>query len=61
MEEKLVTNCFKVDMIAEFSNTADDLILHWGISKKNPGEWNGPDDRYLPKDTIRFQDGKAAC
>jgi hypothetical protein len=45
-------------MIAEFVGTAkDDLILHWGISKKNFGEWTSPDDRYLPKETTRFQGG----
>ena len=58
-EEKLVTNSFKVDLIAKCAATADDLILHWAISKKNFGEWNSPDDRYLPKETIRFKDGKA--
>lgn len=34
-------------------------MLHWGISKKNPCEWFGPDDRFLPLDSIRFKDGKA--
>lgn len=56
----MVNNSFKVDMIAECTNLKDeDLILHWGISKKNVGEWNAPDDRYLTLDTVRFRDGKA--
>ncbi len=59
-EEKLVTISFKFDIIAEYTNTIDDLILHWAISKKNFGEWSAPDDRYLPKDTVRFRD-KIAC
>jgi hypothetical protein len=58
-EERLVNNSFKVDIITEFANTQEELILHWGISKRNAGEWNSPDDRYLPDDTLRFRDGKA--
>ena len=46
-------------MIAEFTNTVEELILHWGISKKNFGEWNSPDDRYMPKESTKFKDGKA--
>ena len=59
IEETLVTNSFKVDLIAEYTNQSEELVLHWGISKKNPGEWTGADDRFLPKDTTRFKDGKA--
>lgn len=60
LEETLFTNVYKVDLIAEYNgNLTEDLILHWGISKKNPGDWTSPDDRYLPKDTVRFTDGKA--
>lgn len=55
----MVTISFKVDIIAEYANTVDDLVLHWGISKKVFGEWGAPDDRYLTKDTVRFGDGKA--
>lgn len=48
-----------VDMIAEYKDQSDDLVLHWGISKKQVGEWTGPDDKFLPIDTKRFPDGKA--
>jgi len=59
-EEHLVTNSYKVDLIAEqYTNAGEELVLHWGISKKTPCDWNSPDDRYLPVDTIRFRDGKA--
>jgi hypothetical protein len=61
IEELLVTNSFKVDIFIDYQNTKDDVILHWGISKKDLYQWTGPDDRYLPPQTIRFQDGKAAC
>lgn len=59
-DEHLVTNSYKVDLIAEqYTNAGEELVLHWGMSKKNPCEWNSPDDRYLPADSIRFRDGKA--
>lgn len=62
IEEILVTNSFKVDVIAEYGGSVkDDLILHWGISKKDLFQWTGPDDRYLPLETVRFQDGKSAA
>jgi hypothetical protein len=35
------------------------LILHWGIGRKNPNEWVGPDDKFLPPETKRWPDGKA--
>lgn len=59
-EEHLVTNSYKVDFIAEnYLNHGEELVLHWGLSKKTPCEWNSPDDRYLPPDSSRFRDGKA--
>jgi hypothetical protein len=36
LEELLVSNSFKVDIIADYGNAKDDLILHWGICKKEP-------------------------
>lgn len=58
-EDTQITNRFTVDMIAQCQNNPDDLILHWGMSKKNPGEWGPPDDKYFPLETKRFTDGKA--
>ena len=46
-------------LIAYYKDTTDELILHWGIGKRVPGEWTSPDDRYLPKETKRWTDGKA--
>ena len=54
-----ITQSFKIDLIADYGNTQEDLVMHWGISKKNPGEWTSPDDRYLTSSTARFSDGKA--
>ncbi len=46
-------------MIADYKDNNDELILHWGVGKRIPGEWTGPDDKYLPLDTKRWPDGKA--
>ena len=47
-------------MIAEFKDTQEELILHWGIGRKNPGEWTAADHKYLPKQkTNPWPDGKA--
>jgi hypothetical protein len=36
------------------------LVLHWGVGRKNVGEWTAADEKYLPLDTKKFPDGKAA-
>lgn len=46
-------------MVALYKDPRDELILHWGIGKKQAGEWTAPDDKYLPSETKRFGDGKA--
>jgi hypothetical protein len=51
-----------VDLIAEFKDRNDDLVMHWGLGRKNVGEWTGPDDKFLPlpsSDNKRWPDGKA--
>ena len=46
-------------MIAQYTNQVENLILHWGMSRKNPNEWGPPDDKFFPLETKRFTDGKA--
>jgi len=48
-----------VDLIAEFKDRNEDLVLHWGIGKKQIGEWVAADDKFLPPDTKKWGDGKA--
>lgn len=48
-----------VDLIAEFKDRNDDLVLHWGVGRKAFGEWTGVDEKYMPLDTKRWPDGKA--
>ena len=46
-------------MIASYKDQKDELILHWGMGKKVPCEWTGPDTKYLPQESKIFPDGKA--
>ena len=46
-------------MIAKYQDPSDDLVLHWGIGKKQPFEWTGPEDKFLPLESVRWPDGKA--
>lgn len=48
-----------MDLIAEFKDRNDDLILHWGVGKRTQGEWLAADDKYLPEETRKWGDGKA--
>lgn len=46
-------------MIAHYLSQSEDLILHWGMSRKQIGEWGPPDEKFFPLATKRFTDGKA--
>lgn len=48
-----------IDLIAQYKEQNDELILHWSTGKKTAFEWAGADDKYLPPDSIKFGDGKA--
>jgi len=47
-ENKTTPKQFKhryvVDLVATFKDHNSDLILHWSLAKKHPGEWTKPDD-----------------
>ena len=58
-EDSQITNKYVVDLIAEFKDRNEDLVLHWGIGKKQIGEWIAADDKFLPPDTKKWGDGKA--
>ncbi len=46
-----MTNKFIIDMIALYKDPSDDLVLHWGIGKKELWGWQAPDDKFLPRET----------
>jgi len=54
-----VTYRYKIDFVAEYQESKEDLILHWGVGRRAAGEWTSPDDKHLPPETTRFTDGKA--
>lgn len=58
-ENSNFTNRYVVDFIAQYNNPKEDLIFHWGIGMKQACQWERPDDKYLPPNTIRFSDNKA--
>lgn len=45
-EDKQVTNYYSVDLIAEYKDIEDELILHWGIGRKVPFEWTSADEKF---------------
>ena len=57
--DSTVIHKYAVDMIAACKDTNEELMLHWGIGRKNAADWTGPDDKFLPKDSKRWPDGKA--
>lgn len=56
---KVVTHRFTIDLIARYPDESDDLILHWGMSRKAAGAWGSPDAAFLPPQTNRWPDGLA--
>ena len=58
-DDKSITNKYIVDMIAQYKDQNDELILHWGIGKKVANEWVCPDEKYIPIESKIFHDGKA--
>ena len=52
-------NRYTVDLIVEYHDTSDNLMLHWGVGRKDAGEWARADDFQLPTGSIRWPDGVA--
>ena len=57
---KVHTHRFTIDMVARYPDDADDLILHWGMSRQKVGAWGSPDQSFYPVDTQKWPDGLAA-
>ena len=58
-EPKFFIHQYTVDLIAEFKDREEELILHWALGKRTPSEWVKADDLQMPKDTIRWKDNIA--
>ena len=50
---------YTVDLIANYKDFNEDLLLHWALGRNNPGEWTKPDDSFLPPNTVRWNDNVA--
>lgn len=37
------THKFSIDFFVRYPDESDDLILHWGMSRKKVGAWGTPD------------------
>ena len=44
--EKDYTHVFTVNLILRYPDENDDLILHWGLSRKGTGAWGTPDTSF---------------
>ena len=58
-EPKFFMHQYTVDIIAEFKDHDEELVLHWALGKKTASEWARPDDNQFPKGTTRFKDNVA--
>ena len=56
---KEVINQYRVDIIAQYKDFNDELLLHWAIAKQNAGEWVRPEDSQLPQRSVRWNDNVA--
>ena len=60
-EEKVAvhTHRFTIDLVARYPDVSDDLVLHWGLSRKKEGAWGTPDPAFHPVGTRTWHDGLA--
>ena len=51
---------YSVEIISENKDKNEpNLILHWAVGRKSPGEWTRPDDSHLPGNSKRMPDNIA--
>jgi hypothetical protein len=58
-EAEHFVNQYTVDLIAEYKDREEELILHWALGKRTASEWAKPDDLQMPKGSIRWKDNIA--
>jgi hypothetical protein len=44
--EKEYTHVFTVNLVFRYPDESEDLILHWGLSRKATGAWGTPDQNF---------------
>ena len=42
------THKFVIDLVIRYPDEMDDIILHWGMSRKQIGGWGTPDVAFQP-------------
>ena len=57
--EKEHTHLFTVNLVLRYPDENDDLILHWGLSRKGTGAWGTPDTAFQPQNSKNWGDGLA--
>ena len=53
------THKFTIDFVTRYADPNDDLILHWGMSRRKVGAWGQPDDSIMPPNSVKWPDGLA--
>ena len=53
------THKFTIDFIIRYPDQSDDIILHWGMSRKKIGAWGTPDMSFQPPNSKQWPDGLA--
>ena len=53
---KEVINRYTIDLIAQHMDFEEELVLHWGVGRKNPCDWSRPEDSHLPRNSVRWSD-----
>ena len=58
-EPKEFMHKYIIDLIAKHKDYDEELLLHWGVARQNPGEWTRPEDTFLPPKSVRWNDNVA--
>jgi alpha-glucan, water dikinase len=58
-EKPAFVHQYTVDLIAEYKDRDEELVMHWALGKRSASEWARPEEIHLPKGTARFKDNIA--
>ena len=45
---KVHLHVFTIDFVVRYPDIKDELMLHWGLSRKQEGAWGSPDPKFMP-------------